>query len=78
MINGKVVREYVNLDGKVLANRGEISPDEKRLGIVFNDAKFPDEQDVANLAGSWSIDPTTLDELKLGKSVGYLGSSEKN
>ena len=39
--------------------------------------KFPNEQDVMNLAAAWSIDPITIDQQKLDKSVGHVGSLDK-
>lgn len=73
---GEIVRRYAYLGerGETLCDEGKRTEEETKLGLIYNDCKFPKEQDVMRLAGAWSIDPTTLDELKLGKSEGYLGS----
>ncbi len=74
--DGEIVRRYAYLGerGETLRDDGKRTEEEKKLGLVYGDSKFPSEQDVMKLAGAWSIDPVSLDELKLAKSVGYLGS----
>jgi hypothetical protein len=76
---GEIVRRYAYLGerGETLCDEGERTEEETKLGLIYNESKFPDEQHVMKLAGAWSIDPTSLDELKLEKSVGYLGSFPK-
>jgi hypothetical protein len=78
-VDGEIVRRYAYLGerGEALCNDGRLTDDEKKLGLVYDDSKFPSEQDVMKLAGAWSINPTMLNELNLGKGVGYLGSFPK-
>jgi hypothetical protein len=73
---GEITRCYAFLGetGKTLRNDGKRSEEETRLDLIYNDSRFPDEHDVMRLAGAWSVDPSKLDELKLEKSLGYLGS----
>ena len=76
VLNGKLVRHYafVGDRAETVCDFGKLTDDERKLGLVFDGKKFPAEQDVMNLAAAWSIDPSTLDQLKLDKSVGQLGS----
>jgi hypothetical protein len=76
---GEIVRRYAFLGerGETLSNEGKRSEEETKLGLIFNDEKFPTEQHVMELAGAWSVDPSSLDKLKLEKSIGYLGSLPK-
>ncbi len=76
---GEIVRRYAFLGerGETLSDEGKRTDEETELGLIFNDEKFPNEQHVMKLAGAWSVDPSRLDELKLEKSVGYLGSLPK-
>jgi len=76
---GEIVRRYAYLGerGETLCDEGKRSDEETQLGLIFNESRLPGEECVMQLAGAWSIDPTRLDELKLEKSVGYLGSLSK-
>lgn len=76
MTKGEIVRQYAFLGerGETLRDDGKRTDEETELGLIYNDSKFPNEQNVMRLAAAWSIDPSSLDELKLDKSVGYLGS----
>ena len=78
VLDGKLVRHYafVGDQGKTVCDFGELTREEKALGLVFNDMKSPNEQDVMKLAGAWSLDPSLLDQMNLGKSTGLLGSRE--
>lgn len=38
-----------------------------------NDIRTPEEEDVLHLAAAWSFDPTTLDSMDRGPSVGLVG-----
>ncbi len=77
--DGEIVRRYAYLGecGETLSDEGQQTDEETKLGLIYNDSKFPDEQDVIQLAGAWSIDPTTLDDIHREKSVGNLGSLPK-
>lgn len=72
---GSIVRRYAYLGdrGETLCDEGGRTEEETRLGLVYNESKLPQEQDVMKLAGAWSLDPTILDQLKLGKGIGHLG-----
>jgi hypothetical protein len=76
---GEIVRRYAYLGerGETLCDEGKRTEEETKLGLIYNDSKFPNEQHVMELAAAWSIDPSSLDELKLGRSLGYLGSFPK-
>jgi hypothetical protein len=76
---GEIVRRYAYLGerGETLSDEGKRTDEETKLGLIYDDSKFPDEEHVMELAGAWSIDPSRLDTLNLGKSVGYLGSFPK-
>jgi hypothetical protein len=76
---GEIVRRYAFLGerGETLSDEGKRTDEETSLDLIYNDSKFPNEQHVMQLAGAWSIDPSSLDDLKLEKSVGYLGSFPK-
>jgi len=75
-VNGKITRCYAFLgeSGETLRNEGRPTDEETKLGLVFDESNFPDESDVMNLAGAWSINPTTLEEMQVEKRVGHLGS----
>lgn len=76
---GQLVRRYAFLGerGETLCDEGKPTEEETKFGLVFNESKFPSEQDVMKVAGAWCVNPTNLDELKLGKGVGYVGSFPK-
>jgi hypothetical protein len=76
---GEIVRcfGYVGDRGETICNEGKRTEEETKLGLVFDDSKCPSEEDVMRLAGSWSINPTKLDQLGLKKGVGYLGALPK-
>jgi hypothetical protein len=78
VLDGKLVRHYafVGDRGETVCNFGELTREEKALGLIFNQMDSPGEEDVMKLAGAWSIDPSRLDQLNLGKSTGYLGSRD--
>lgn len=73
---GEIVRRYAFLGerGETLCDEGKRTIEETKLGLIFNESTFPNEQHVMELAGAWSVDPTRLDEFKLGKSTGFLGA----
>lgn len=81
-VNGEMVRGYgySGCDGTVIINKGDITEDEKMLGLgnlIQNDdddpdsVNFPDEESVIEMAGMWGIDPgfTVKD---YPKSTGYI------
>jgi hypothetical protein len=71
------VREGTSIRVAFLCNEGAPTEEETMLGLVYNGARFPGEEDVMELAGAWSINPTILDKLNLAKGVGLLGSLPK-
>jgi len=75
VVKGKMVRQYsyVGDQGRVLCDYGKPTHEERNLGLNFDQGRFPNEGDVMKLAGAWSVNPTTLEELKLGEGTGYLG-----
>ena len=80
VVAGRFVRKfaYVGDQGVVIWQYGALTPEETQLGLLFSagaieNSPFPDEQNVTDLAGLWSIDPTTLEDLDLPPSVGVLG-----
>ncbi len=79
VVKGKIVRQYAYLGerGETLCNEGKPTEEETKLGLIYDESKFPEEEDVMELAGAWSINPTTLEELKSEKGVGFLGSLPK-
>jgi len=76
---GEIVRRYAFLGerGETRSDEGKRTAEETELGLIFNDSNFPSEEHVMELAGAWSIDPSSLDQLELEKGVGYLGSFPK-
>lgn len=78
-IDGKIVRSFAYLGerSEVLCDEGECTAEEKALGLIYDDSRSPDEEDVMQLAGAWSINPQTLGDLALEKSFGSVGSLPK-
>jgi hypothetical protein len=80
---------YLGEKGITLWDEGKQTEEEKALGFRFfadkpppgqgdeyyarKDLRHPKEEDVTRLAGRWSIDPTTIDQLEAEKSVGIVG-----
>ena len=77
--SGEIERRFAYLGERdeTLRDDGDRTDEEVSLGLIYDDSRTPDEEDVTKLAGAWSIDPTLLDALNLGKGVGYLGSFPK-
>jgi hypothetical protein len=80
-MNGVAVRKlaFIGADGVVVWDEGELSPEERRLGLNYTrktlaHAPFPSEANVFALAGAWSVDPTTLQTRHLPPSLGLVGS----
>lgn len=80
VLAGDFVRKFAYLGDQsvVIWQHGALTPEESRLGLVFtaatiDDGPFPDEQNVTDLAGLWSVDPTRLEDLGLPPSTGLLG-----
>ena len=74
---------------ETLADRGEKTAGELELGYDYlaadsdiksesywqrDDACWPDEEHVMEVAGKWSVNPTTLEELGLPRGVGWIGN----
>lgn len=74
--DGKIVRRYgyVGDKGFTICDEGSPTVEEKKLRLAFDETTHPTEDDVMKLAGAWSIDPTKLDRLKLGKGLGYTAN----
>lgn len=74
--DGKIVRRYANLpgEGDVLANDGPPTEGEKKLKALFAKDGSTDQIGVNKLAGEWSVCPALLEEMRLGKSVGFVGT----
>jgi hypothetical protein len=76
---GRLYRAYAfsGEQGSVLWDRGELSKEEQALGLIFPEANIlsnsPDGGSVFRIAGSWSFDPTHLDEVHCSSSTGLLG-----
>ncbi len=80
---------YIGDGGITAADRGKKTPEEIELKQHFfderspeasedsywerEDLKYPDEEDVMNLAGKWSLNPQRLDEYKNEIGTGYVG-----
>jgi hypothetical protein len=74
--NGKLLRSlsYCGSTGEVLADTGELTPIESSLKInvaipegddesAWQHHNPPNETDVMEVAGAWSVDPTSLDSI---------------
>lgn len=78
-VKGRLQRAYAfsGEQGIVLWDRGELTPEENALGLLFPEANIlsnsPDSASVFQIAGYWSLDPTRLDELECMPSTGLLG-----
>lgn len=79
---GELVRSYyyVGENGEVYWNEGELTPEEKDLGLTslpcedmedWDNVTFPDEEYVAQLAGKWGVDPL-MGKYQNTRSTGYL------
>jgi hypothetical protein len=77
--NGRLRRAYAfsGEQGAVLWDRGEVTEEEKDLGLHFPEATIlsnsPDSSSVFQIAARWSLDPTRLDEVDCSISTGLLG-----
>jgi hypothetical protein len=71
---GSLTRSFGYSDSEYLFDTGIPTPEERRLGLdAWSEEHWPDEDDVINIAGAWSIDPITLDDRKEPRSKGILG-----
>lgn len=81
-INGEMVRGYgwCGCDGEVFLNKGELTPEEKKLGFTnllpteeadWETHETPDEEYVIELAAAWGIDPA-FSAKNYPKSTGYI------
>ncbi|WP_422931859.1 hypothetical protein [Singulisphaera sp. PoT] len=82
---GRIVRGYDWLGerGEVVMDVGGLTPEEEELGLSrlinhrtvdgdWEDVHIPDEDDVMNIAGRWSINPQQLDAYD-SEGPGYIG-----
>ena len=86
-VEGNVVRAFIYADGDVETNHGELTTEERDLGLMFppdwtpgddDDEElapddWPDEEHVIQIAERWSVDPQTLDERIVGGQMGIGG-----
>jgi hypothetical protein len=84
--NGEPVRIFGFTDGEVLANDGAQTAEEAQLGLtdlsglsladacdkIFDTETFPDEGEVVELAGLWSIDPSLLSDQDHPPGTGFV------
>ena len=81
---GKLIRSYYYLgeSGEVYWNEGELTSEEKDLGMTFlpcedmeeddwENVTFPDEDIVDQLADKWGVDPH-MGKYQNTRSAGYL------
>ncbi len=75
VVDGKFVRRfaYGGDRDETLFDEG-MTEEEKKAGLKFDEDKRPTEQTVMKIAGLWGVNPDALEELKLEKGVGYLGT----
>lgn len=82
--NGRKLREFSYEDGDVTIDDGPLTTEEQTLGfdafprkyerresIEQNELRFPDEEDVLNIAAAWGIDPR-FEKKTYPPSVGWL------
>ena len=72
---GKIVRAYAywaELETNVW-NTGELTEEEKALGLIFDNDKTPNEEDVMNIAEKWSLNPQNLEQMNLKEGVVVFG-----
>jgi hypothetical protein len=74
--SGKVVRRFAYLGdhGETLLDEGELTEEEAALGLVFDEWNFPSEEDVMQIAGAWSVNPSEIETALPAKSLGLIGS----
>jgi hypothetical protein len=74
---GKLIRFFMEAEGKVVANVGPETPDEKELRAAVRAHPSPELEEVADLlfrlAARWSLDPNTLDQRTDLPASGLLG-----
>lgn len=81
-VGGKMIRAYgwSGVLGKVTMNIGEMTDEERALGFErfiktddddWNKVDFPEEQNVAEIAAAWGIDPMFEAE-QYGEGIGWL------
>ncbi len=79
---------YCGHSGTTLVNRGAPTKEELELGFRFfdenspeaqlaeywerHDLRYPDEENVLQLAGKWSLDPRSLDQISQPTDLGWL------
>lgn len=80
---------YLGERGEYLANRGDETDGESELGYDYfnpdapdaesetywerDDLCYPDEEHVMEVAGKWSVNPQTLEDLGLPNGTGWIG-----
>lgn len=92
-VNGKIERlySYLGESGENLKIKGKPTPAEQKYNLVntfSDDAKnenyferedlvVPDEELVMEIAGEWSVNPTTLEDRKNIRGLGILGNLKR-
>ena len=85
---------YLGERGEYLANRGDQTDGESDLGYDYfdpddpdaesetywerDDLCYPEEEHVMEVAGKWSINPQTLEDLGLPKGIGWIGQYSRS
>jgi hypothetical protein len=81
---------FLGESGKTMADRGCKTVGELELGYDYlshdsevtmsdsywarDDVSWPDEDHVMEVAGEWSINPNSLEEMELPQGVGWIGN----
>lgn len=87
--NGAITRAYAVFQDETIVNIGEKTIEEQDLGFNFFDTnsdeakkedyyeqenlRFPDEEDVINISGAWSINPLEIGERLQTQLFGIVG-----
>lgn len=85
--DGKLRRAFAVNDEGIVWNKGRITPEERALGLRLFEFRgvrerqgdaggelvlYPTEDHVLQIAKGWSIDPTTVEELRSGSGCGIV------
>jgi hypothetical protein len=78
--DSRIIRhyEFIGDQGETVANEGELTTDERDLGLIFDADRSPVESDVMMLAGKWSVNPVELGESDEGRGMGLVGDLKVN
>lgn len=88
--HGRLIRGFVIGDQGVIWDKGRLTAEEKALGLKFYDLRgirgrkgdaggaiilYPTEQQVLQLAGSWSLNPLVIDRVTTESKLGWLAKA---